>query len=77
MVEACGVRGVGKREDKGKKNRKRERERAKKERKRGSHQQSSDLTCCEERARASSVTKCQLSPWATVNEEGFVGNIRD
>lgn len=36
------------------------------------------LTCrsCRGSVRASSTTKCQLSPWATVNEE-FMGNIRD
>lgn len=37
------------------------------------------LTCrrCRGSVRVSSMTKCQLSPWATVNEEEFMGNIRD
>lgn len=44
---------------------------------RNSYQHSPDLPGCRGSVRASSMTKCQLSPWATVNEEGFMGNIRD
>lgn len=36
--------------------------------KKADHQQSSNLSSCWGTIRTSSIIKCQLSPWATVNE---------